>query len=387
MNNKKLVNLYHVGGRMGTLEFPKLSKFSHLLQNHIFEADETCIEQIKRINTDSIVLPYCLSNRKEKINFNLNYDPYTSSIYEFNKDHSNLYSEDKVHSKNVDKIFEYAFKTKEKIELNTETLDNIILKHSLGNASFLSLDTQGSELLILEGAKDQISKNLVGIVCEVSFTDTYKNQPLFDQINKFMKENNFIICDIDIEKVGFKRISRPLRGKKIPTEASVLYLLNPKSIISFNSDNIDRLYNLSFISLLYGYSEICFESLNKLKKLNHNFENNIITKFLNEFYELVLNEKNLPELWHNYYSYEQSKSRFETVKDNKFYERVIRVLGNFLSNPFKYLYIIIFFRIIFFKKKIRKISKRLPFKFYLKIKKKNKFQKFLSKYGIYFNDD
>ena len=43
------------------------------------------------------------------------------------------------YSKNVDKVFEYAFKTKEKIALNTDTLDNIILKHSLGNASFLSL--------------------------------------------------------------------------------------------------------------------------------------------------------------------------------------------------------------------------------------------------------
>ena len=32
---------------MGTLEFPKLSKFSHLLQNHIFEADESCIANLK----------------------------------------------------------------------------------------------------------------------------------------------------------------------------------------------------------------------------------------------------------------------------------------------------------------------------------------------------
>ena len=59
----------------------------------------------------------------------------TSSIYEFNKEHSNLYSEDKVYSKNVDKVFEYAF-SKRKIALNTDTLDNIILKHSLGKPVF-----------------------------------------------------------------------------------------------------------------------------------------------------------------------------------------------------------------------------------------------------------
>ena len=35
MNNKKLVNLYHVGGRMGTLEFPKLSVFTFITKSYI----------------------------------------------------------------------------------------------------------------------------------------------------------------------------------------------------------------------------------------------------------------------------------------------------------------------------------------------------------------
>ena len=60
------------------------------------------------------------------------------------------------------------------------------------DVSFIKLDTQGSELDILRGAGSVISR-CVGCEVEVEFSPIYKGQPLFPDVDRFMKEHGFML--------------------------------------------------------------------------------------------------------------------------------------------------------------------------------------------------
>ena len=79
-----------------------------------------------------------------------------------------------------------------KIEIETITLESFCRSNSISVIDFIHLDVQGAEMIVLEGAGDFISSIKV-IWLEVSKTDFYKNQPLADDIERFMKEHNFVL--------------------------------------------------------------------------------------------------------------------------------------------------------------------------------------------------
>jgi FkbM family methyltransferase len=74
-------------------------------------------------------------------------------------------------------------------------LDTLVLENNLPFPDFLKLDTQGSELLILEGAAECMKKAKV-ILLEVSIHEYNKNAPLIADVLAFMKERKFLMFDI-----------------------------------------------------------------------------------------------------------------------------------------------------------------------------------------------
>ena len=44
-----ILNIFHIGGRNGTIEFPNISKFNNHLKFFLFDADPESIEKIKKI--------------------------------------------------------------------------------------------------------------------------------------------------------------------------------------------------------------------------------------------------------------------------------------------------------------------------------------------------
>ena len=78
---------------------------------------------------------------------------------------------------------------------NMKCLDTLVLENNLPFPDFLKLDTQGSELLILEGGAECMKKAKV-ILLEVSIHEYNKNAPLIADVLAFMKERNFLMFDI-----------------------------------------------------------------------------------------------------------------------------------------------------------------------------------------------
>ena len=73
-------NVTHIGGRSGTIDFPKDTVFNDSINYSIFEADKTCIEQIRRSNPFAQVYPFCIDEKNGEKDFYLNLNKFTSSF-------------------------------------------------------------------------------------------------------------------------------------------------------------------------------------------------------------------------------------------------------------------------------------------------------------------
>ena len=99
---------------------------------------------------------------------------------------------------NTDFVSRYAMKTLEQVgtvSMRTVSLDSLSFdqenKLAPAAAEFIKLDTQGSELEIFKGARRVMARETVAIFTEVSFATIYRDQPLFSDVEAFLREQGF----------------------------------------------------------------------------------------------------------------------------------------------------------------------------------------------------
>jgi len=87
------------------------------------------------------------------------------------------------------------FNVEKIIHLNADTLDNQLKKEGIDEVGFIKIDTEGYELSILKGCSSCV-ENVVGLEVEVEFEPKYIRQPLFSEIDNYVKENGFTLLDL-----------------------------------------------------------------------------------------------------------------------------------------------------------------------------------------------
>lgn len=84
----------------------------------------------------------------------------------------------------------------QEIIVQTTTLDACLREAGIVAADFLELDTQGSELDILLGAERLLSESVLGVQVEVEFEPMYDRQPLFAEVDTFLRARGFRLFDL-----------------------------------------------------------------------------------------------------------------------------------------------------------------------------------------------
>jgi FkbM family methyltransferase len=83
----------------------------------------------------------------------------------------------------------------DRLSLDVDTLDRICAADGR-SVDAIKVDTQGSELTILAGAEDELSRNILLAEVELSFLERYHGQALAADVLPFMAERGFDLIEI-----------------------------------------------------------------------------------------------------------------------------------------------------------------------------------------------
>ena len=223
---------------------PKWAKFTSAYRGILFEPDPREYEILKsRAGKNLIVLNSALSDSVNAVDFNLCRAQKVSSVYLPN--HAFL-------SKFPDPEDYQVTKT---IRIKTDTLDNQLKANGIAEIDFMKIDTQGTELPILKGSVDYLY-NAIGLEIEVEFAQQYKNQPLFNEVDTFVRENDFEL--FDIKRYFFKRKesinSGGQKGQLVFGDA--LYFKTPEQVLLMNNITQEKIIRSICAYLVYGYLDL-----------------------------------------------------------------------------------------------------------------------------------
>jgi hypothetical protein len=127
----------------------------------------------------------------------------------------------------------------ESIETDAVSIDSYCASNSLA-LDFLKLDTEGSEYHILQGAKNQLKDNILGVRCEVSFDYIFDGMPLFSALHDFMLSQNFFLLNFDYDGKGdYQNEFVNLNGKYgILTASDAVWMKRPSYLFESNGLSI-----------------------------------------------------------------------------------------------------------------------------------------------------
>ena len=155
-----------------------------------------------------------------------------------------------------------------------------------------------------------LNENILAINCEVSFADLYKNSTLFPKIHDLLLSYGFLMVNLETIDIGYCRLGKNFRGKVMPLQGEALYLRDPNSQFFKKFFNKILSYKkLAFIAIVFGFTEFAYKIIKDIdceKSCQMEYD-----KFLIDFKRIIKNQKDLPKLWNEEISFEESSNRFK----------------------------------------------------------------------------
>ena len=280
------LRVFHVGGRGGMGPVECLLQLGESLSLSIFEADigfgdsswddyESLIaDYANRYGTKLSVIPQCLSDCVGKKEFHINVMPECSSLL-------NMSPEAKDYTRMGGPWYRIIWgqicQPARTIEIDVTTLDELYANRVIQMPHFLSLDVQGAEYDILQGASKALQGDLLGVVSEVEFRELYEGQKLFMDQYALLKKHQFSLFELYNSEYWY---SGPILGKGALTVAEALFLRDFQYFVRKDEEPAQLLSNLSKLAIVAYYfhrSSYAFEIVEYIMN-NWQHEWNILIK-------------------------------------------------------------------------------------------------------------
>jgi hypothetical protein len=172
------------------------------------------------------------------------------------------------------------------LPVKVTALESWVSEYEITNLDFIKLNVQGAELEILKSC-EPILNSVLGLLCEVSFCESYLNRPFFSDIDIFLRKEGFVFFDLlahhyigradsPIAQQHFKSMNPKLGqltsawGQLI--EGHALYLRDPNHANPHgpkSEQDAVRALRLACIAEIYGQIEFAFELI---KWANKNYQ-------------------------------------------------------------------------------------------------------------------
>lgn len=145
------------------------------------------------------------------------------------------------------------------VTVPTMRLDDAAERYGFGDACFLKLDTQGTELDILRSG-ERIVGQALGVHCECNFQPYYRGQAVFADVDGHLRERGFTLFGLSrttLRRNGY----RPERySKRMATWSHCLYLREPDTLRTADAETARRrLVRLLGLALVFLHHDLAFE--------------------------------------------------------------------------------------------------------------------------------
>lgn len=133
----------------------------------------------------------------------------------------------------------------------------------------ISVDTQGTEDMVLQGAAASLRKSAVAVIAEVSFREAYEGQPLFGDICKIMHDQGFNFVRFRNgrrDDTSSFRCPIGWRGRAGSMFDDAIFFRDPRHIEAEATDATAALLKLAYIALCFGNVESTVECFRRVSK-------------------------------------------------------------------------------------------------------------------------
>lgn len=260
--------------------------FAPNLMIYGFDADEdSCVEaneniKQRHLNWQEQHFPFVIAGEKGSRNLYVTKGLDCTSLYLPNEPFLNRLA-----------AFDHHIKLDFIIEVETITLDDFCRDERIEDIDFLYIDVQGAELDVLKGADFLLKKSILGMQLEVEFSPLYQNQPLFADVDKFLKNYQFALFDLITEHPMNRRprsispiYSEQKKGQLLWADA--LYFKDPLSVEALELNyNPQQVFKLACIADIFDYPDYAIELLTFLTTNYGQQEKYNFNSILNKTYD------------------------------------------------------------------------------------------------------
>jgi FkbM family methyltransferase len=268
MQHSDLLRVHHVGGRGGDRRFPVLDSFEPDVVNVLFDGDadaaQTMSDSTTKLPSKQVLLSYCLGSKP---------GPATLYLYKLSAA-SSMLTIDPSFFRSFESLgaitFEMGaneFSVDRELAVEVTTLDSCVTEKGIPPPDFLSINTQGTELDILRGARRVLEQHATAIQCEVTFFSLYEGQNSLDDLCRHLHARGYWLCGlvphtpyVPSIMVGERRIGPPVGFRRggICLQAEAIFFKDPRRILSGHPEaNVD-LAKSAYMSIVLGNYSIAY---------------------------------------------------------------------------------------------------------------------------------
>ncbi|ELS33691.1 MULTISPECIES: FkbM family methyltransferase [Pseudanabaena] len=282
VGSRKLVSQDDYASQGWQIFIPNLSIYG-------FDADADACDaanaelETRQINWKEIHIPLVLGKSIEERTLYVTKDPMCSSLYPPNEPYLARLAE-------LPELVNLDFS----FEVDTITLDQFCQDEGISEIDFLQIDVQGADLDVLEGAKNILSHSTLAVQIEVEFSHLYTNQPLFADVDTFLRKYDFTLFDLS-KSYRIPRSCSPIcstvRAGQLLWGDAFYFCDLIREDIDRKLKSPSRMLKLACIADIMNFPDYSLEILEYLtleygKDPNYNFADNII-EGLAQFPDLV----------------------------------------------------------------------------------------------------
>jgi FkbM family methyltransferase len=211
----------------------------------------------------------CVAKSNGWANFNITAKPHGSSLRRFDDRYAQAY----VSTPSEDRVWGTTFRVVRTVEVETDSLDTIVKsgQYDLPPPDVLTLDTEGTEFEILEGAGALLQEHIVCVVAEVAFLPVRQAQKLYGDVAALLSRCGFIPVQLQQHprEVSLYRAPVGLRGKGLQAFADAVFLKDPASTFPDRdaSTAAVKLRKLAVAALAFGQLEYALDCLGRARAI------------------------------------------------------------------------------------------------------------------------